>query len=172
MRLTDEWTPTLEGAFGEVGKLARGAELFVKEAIESWGWEVKDNESGFADQVAGRDLLIKKPTWANFYSIDVKANMNEFGVFNVESNENGWLFNPKKKSDRIWHVNQNTGWMAWYGRNEMKQYIINNSLTNTGLVRILPTQKLSFITRSRYNKNEKTKIHLDHVSERRDTQVS
>lgn len=172
MRLTQEWTPTLEGAFGQVGKMAREAELFVKEAVESWGWEVMDNESDFADQVAGRDLLIKKPTWANFYSIDVKANMNDFGVFMVDSNENGWLFNPKKKSDRIWHVNQNTGWMAWYGRNEMKQYIINNSLTNTQLVRILPSQKLPFITRSRYNKNEKSEIHLDNISEGRDTQVS
>ena len=61
MRLTQEWTPTLEGAFGEVGKVAREAELFVKEAVESWGWEVMDNESDYSDQVAGRDLLIKKP---------------------------------------------------------------------------------------------------------------
>ena len=152
-RLTQEWTPTLEGAFGDKGRIARDAELFVKEAVESWGWEVKDNESDYADQVAGRDLLIKKPTWSNFYSIDVKANMNEFGVFMVDSNEGGWLFNPKKKSDRIWHVNPTTGWMAWYGRNEMKQYIINESLFNTNLVIIQPTQKLPFITRTRYNKN-------------------
>ena len=153
MRLTPEWTPTLEGAFGEVGKVAREAELFVKEAVESWGWEVMDNESDYADQVAGRDLLIRKPSWANFYSIDVKNNMNQFGSFFVDTNETGWLFGGKKSSDRIWHVNQQTGWMAWYGRNEMKQYVINNSLTNTNLFQVNPLMKLPFISRSRYEKN-------------------
>ena len=153
MRLTQEWTPTLEGAFGEVGKVAREAELFVKEAVESWGWEVMDNESDYSDQVAGRDLLIKKPSWQNFYSIDVKNNMNQFGSFFVDTNENGWLFGRKKSSDRIWHVNKETGWMAWYGRNEMKQYVINNSLTNTNLFQVNPSMKLPFISRSRYEKN-------------------
>jgi len=172
MRLTNEWTPTLEGAFGEVGKIAREAELFVKEAIESWGWEVKDNESDYVDQVAGKDLLIKNPNWSNFYSIDVKNNMNQFGSFFVDTSLEGWLFNPKKKSDRIWHVNKDTGWMAWYGRNEMKQYITNNSLINSGLYQVSAKTKLPFITRSRYSKDEKTEIHMGNISEGRDTQVS
>lgn len=156
-RLTNHWTATLEGAYGPSGKLARDAELFVKEAIESWGWEVKDNESSYQDQVAGRDLWIKNPNWNNFYSIDVKNNMDQFGCFYVDSEESGWLFKRTKVSDRIWHVNPTTGWMAWYGRNEMRQYIINESLTNTGLVKIKPSMKLSFVTRRKY---EKTKNDL------------
>ena len=112
-RLTNEWTATLEGAYGEIGKEARNAELFVKEAIESWGWLVKDNESDYNDQVSGKDLLIKNPSWKNFYSVDVKNNMNDYGCFFVDSSLNGWLFKKTKTSDRIWHVNTKTGWMAW-----------------------------------------------------------
>ena len=104
-RLTNEWTATLEGAYGEIGKEARNAELFVKEAIESWGWLVKDNESDYNDQVSGKDLLIKNPSWKNFYSVDVKNNMNDYGCFFVDSSLNGWLFKKTKTSDRIWHVN-------------------------------------------------------------------
>lgn len=153
-RLTNEWTPTLEGAYGEVGKDARNAELFVKEAIESWGWLVKDNESSYSDQVSGKDLLIKNPSWANFYSVDVKNNMNEYGCFFVDSSLNGWLFKKTKTSDRIWHVNTKTGWMAWYGRNEMMDYIISHSLTETGLVKIAPLMRIPFVTRRKYEKTE------------------
>jgi hypothetical protein len=149
-RLTNKWTPDLESAYGESGKKGREGELFVKEAILSWGWEVQDNESDYAQQVSGQDLLIRKPTWANFYSIDVKNNLTKFGSFAVDTNENGWLFKPTKTSHRIWHVNTETGWMAWYGRDEMKVYIKENNLYNTGLVTIAAKDKLPFISRSRY----------------------
>lgn len=149
-RLTNKWTSTLEEAYGENGKRGREGELFVKEAILSWGWEVKDNEEDYKQQVSGQDLLIRKPTWQNFYSIDVKNNLTKFGSFAVDTNENGWLFKPIKTSHRIWHVNTETGWMAWYGREEMQVYIKENKLYNTGLVNIAVKDKLPFISRSRY----------------------
>jgi len=149
-RLTGEWTETLEEAYGDRGAYGRAGELFVKKVIESWGWEVKDNESNFKEQVAGIDLWIKKPTWAHFYSIDVKANMGPLGTFYVDTNRNGWLFSKKKTSDRIWHVNVDTGWMAWYGRREMQHYLTNDlNIVDAGMHPIHASQKIPFITRSK-----------------------
>ena len=136
-RLTPEWTPTLNEAFGETGLKGREGELYVKQVIESWGWEVTDNESSHADQVAGRDLWIKKPEWSNFYSVDVKANMGENGSFYVDPKQ--WM-DPKKKNDRFWHVNVKTGRMAWYARQDMQYYIQTKNLTEGFWV--FPSSKL------------------------------
>lgn len=146
-RLTTKWTPTLVEAFGASGARGREGELFVKEAIESWGWEVKDNEESYDEQVAGCDLWLKKPEWANFYSIDVKNNLNKFGSFYVDPSQ--WM-NPKKKNDRFWHVNVDTGWMAWYSREEMQSYISRNNITER--FRVDVSSKLPVkITRRRYS---------------------
>lgn len=148
-RLTSEWTSTLTEAFGKSGTKGREGELFVKQAILSWGWEVKDNESNYLEQVAGQDLWIKAPTWKNFYSIDVKANMNEHGAFPVIID--AWM-NPKKLNDRFWHVNVDTGWMAWYSRQDMQQYIVDNNFKQN--FRVFPGEILPFkITRTRYKAN-------------------
>lgn len=124
-RLTQEWTPTLEEAFGAKGAKGRQGELYVRGVIESWGWEVEDNESDYQQQIAGQDLWIKKPEWYKFYSVDVKANMCDNGSFYIEPQQ--WM-NPSKKNDRFWHVNVETGRMAWYSRQDMQQYIRNNKL--------------------------------------------
>ena len=39
-RLVKHWTATTEEAFGKNGKKGREGELFVKKAIESWGWSL------------------------------------------------------------------------------------------------------------------------------------
>ena len=77
-RLVKHWTATAEEAFGKSGKKGREGELFVKKAIESWGWSVTDNEEDYQSQVAGQDLWIQKPSWSNAYSIDVKNNLDQF----------------------------------------------------------------------------------------------
>ena len=147
-RLTSEWTQTAEEAFGQSGAKGRTGELFVKEAILSWGWEVQDNESDYDQQVAGQDLWIKAPTWKNFYSIDVKTNMGEHGAFPVITEQ--WM-NPKKLNDRFWHVNVDTGWMAWYSREDMQHYIMKNNIKEN--FRVFPGEILPFkITRTRYVK--------------------
>jgi len=125
-RLVKHWTPTTEEAFGASGKKGREGELFVKKAIESWGWLVTDNEGDYASQVAGYDLWIQKPTWANAYSIDIKTNIDRFGSFWIYPHT--WM-NPKKRNDRFWHVNLDTGWMAWYSRQDVQRYIKQNNIT-------------------------------------------
>lgn len=147
-RLTNEWTDTLEEAFGANGSKGRDGELFVIDAVCSWGWLVKDNETDYQEQVAGQDIWIKKPTWSNYYSVDVKANLDKYGNFYVVPKE--WL-NPKKRNHRFWHVNVDTGWMAWYDRIDMQEYIKSNNITNTFKIGL--KDKLPFeITRRRHAK--------------------
>lgn len=145
-RLTAKWTPTLEEAFGEKGTKGREGELFVKQAVESWGWSVKDNEADFESQVSGRDLWIKKPEWSNYYSIDVKNNLNEFGSFYIDPVQ--WM-DPRKKNNRFWHVNTTTGWMAWYSREDIQEYIKKENKTEGFWVGV--KDKMPFkITRARH----------------------
>jgi hypothetical protein len=146
-RQTQTWTPTLVEAFGPSGEKGRKGELFVKRAIESWGWQVRDNEGNILEQLSGRDLWIKKPEWSNFYSIDVKNNLNEYGAFTVVPKE--WM-NPAKKNDRFWHVNTETGWMAWYSREDMQRFIGTTNRVRSFTVGI--KDQLPFkITRARFN---------------------
>lgn len=160
-RLTKEWTNTLAEAYGEKGQKGEDGEFFVKEALMSWGWLVKHFINEQEKQLAGIDLQFKSPKWANWYTADVKNNMDDYGCFYIDTSSKGWLFSENKTSDRIWHCNNKTGWMAWYGRKEMMDYIIENSLKNTGSLKIDTNTKLKFITRKKY---EKTKVHMGDVS--------
>lgn len=152
-RLTDKWTPTLEEAFGETGKRGAEGEVWLAKVIgEQWGWEVETFDDDYKRQVQGHDLAIRKPGWANFYTVDVKNNLGDGGVFYVETSPTGWLFNPKKTNDRVWHVNPSSGWMAWYGRQEMIDALLQLKLYNTGLLKINPTdRRFKFITRRKAN---------------------
>lgn len=149
-RLTQEWTPTAAEAFGASGTLGDEGEEFLSEVLKSWGWTCELHSSSFSHQVRGVDVTFRKPSWSNSYTADIKTNHDEYGNFFVETDDDGWLFNPKKDSDRIWHVNKDTGWMAWYNRNEMKAYIESNQLRNTGLCKLTMKDDLPFVTRRRH----------------------
>lgn len=149
-RLTPKWTDTLEEAFGASGARGREGELFLKKVIEGWGWEVIDNEEDKELQISGKDLMIKNPKWASFYSVDVKNNLDDRGSFYVDLSEKGWLFNPKKTSDRIWHVNPQTGWMCWYGRKEMQEYMKKEHGIKEELIKVTVYDKIPFITRRKH----------------------
>ena len=149
-RLTPKWTDTLEEAFGASGARGREGELFLKKVIEGWGWEVIDNEEDKELQISGKDLMIKNPKWASFYSVDVKNNLDDRGSFYVDLSEKGWLFNPKKTSDRIWHVNPQTGWMCWYGRKEMQEYMKKKYGIKEELIKVTVYDKIPFITRRKH----------------------
>jgi len=142
-RLTSKWTKTAEEAFGPSGKKGRIGELFMKKVFESWGWAVEDCEDDKSLQTKGIDLYFKKPSWHNSYSCDVKSNMNNYGAFYVHAD---WLFNPKHINDRYFHVNPDTGWVAWYGAEDMKAWY---SRYNTGCdyVKITPSDSPNFIQR-------------------------
>lgn len=162
-RLTPNWTTTAEGAFGASGAKGDRGELFMCRVYESWKWEYVHHPTSFSHQIKGVDFSFRKPGWTKFYTADIKSNLDDFGNFFVETDEDGWLFNPKKMSDRVWHVNPDTGWMAWYGREEMKQFILSKGLKNTGLYKISARDKLDFISRRRHNVVLKQEDQFDDI---------
>lgn len=150
-RRTKRWTANAEGAFGATGAKGDRGEAFMCKVFESWNWEFEHFPSSFSEQAKGVDFSFRDPSWSNSYTADIKANLNQYGEFFVETDDTGWLFNPKKVSDRIWHVNPETGWMAWYSRSDMKRYVQSKKLRNTGLLSVQVRDKLDFISRRKYN---------------------
>jgi hypothetical protein len=148
-RLTQEWTKTAEEAFGVTGARGSIGESFVAKTLTSWGWEVELHEEDYNKQVSGIDITFRNPSWQRSYTADIKANLDEYGSFFVDTSSDGWLFKSGKTSDRIWHCNPETGWMAWYGRFEMQKYILSQNKQNTGLYKITNRDKIDFITRRR-----------------------
>ena len=146
-RLTSDWTDTSEQAFGKTGAKGDAGEAFLMKVFDKWGWEYNHSPSNKNLQLKGIDISFKDPSWAYFYSADVKSNLNRKGIFYVETDSRGWLFNSSKTSDRIWHVNPDTGWMAWYGRSAMKKYIKDLKLVDCGLIAIEVTDCKNFVTR-------------------------
>lgn len=115
-RLTNRWTETADEAFGPSGTKGREGEEFLAKVFENWGWEYDTHQSDRKKQLDGIDISFKKPEWANFYTADVKNNLDEYGNFYVHKN---WLF--KVKCNRIFHVNPKTGWIVWYDVNTMRE---------------------------------------------------
>jgi hypothetical protein len=152
-RLTNRWTYTSAEAFGRSGVKGDQGEEFLCKVFEAWDWDYEHYSSSRLHQVRGIDVSFRKPGWAKSYTADVKSNLDTYGNFFVETSDEGWLFNPQKTSDRVWHVNPDTGWMAWYGRDEMKEFIDRMGARNTGLYKITARESLDFITRRRYNAN-------------------
>lgn len=148
-RLTQEWTKTAEEAFGATGARGSLGESFVAKTLTSWGWEVELHEEDYDKQISGIDITFRNPSWQRSYTADVKANLDEYGNFYVDTSPEGWLFKSGKSSDRIWHCNPETGWMAWYGRLEMQNHILSLGKQNTGLYKIANSDKLYIITRRR-----------------------
>lgn len=155
-RLTSAWTPDLVGAFGNNPNvlMGRNGELAVLNEVASWNdFEVIDHEQDKALQLKGIDISIKKSTWSRFYTVDVKTGrsyLDQYGTIRIDLTEDGWLFNPSKTSDRVWHVNLDTGWMAWYDRIEMKAFIQHSRIKETtphGFDIPVRDKSASFITR-------------------------
>ncbi len=160
-RLTGKWMKDAEGAFGASGAKGDQGEEFLCEVFDAWGWEYEAHPSSFDHQIKGIDISFRELSSSNFKTADVKSNLGKYGSFIVETNDDGWLFNEKKTSDRLWHVNPATGWMAWYNRDDMKMYIESKGKRNTGLVTIAVKDKLAFIIRQHYNANVKIKKTAD-----------
>ena len=150
-RLTSEWTGTLDEAFGATGTKGRLGEEFMEKVFESWGWEYRRNESDRKSQMEGKDIEFKKPGWANFYSGDVKNNMDIYGNFYVHKD---WLF--KVSCDRIFHVNPVTGWLAWYSVDDMRKAYDNTQ----EYMKFTSKTRPSFIKVTRYDGVKNAKDNL------------
>ena len=135
-RLTEEWTETLDEAFGEAGAKGRIGEEFMARVFDKWGWQWRRNESDYQAQIEGKDIEFRNPKWANFYSGDVKNNLNQYGTFYVHKD---WLFNVK--CDRIFHVNPDTGWITYYGVDDMR----NSYDSNLDYMKLTPKTRLPFM---------------------------
>lgn len=118
--------------FSNTLELNRG-ELFVQEAVQSWGWEAAPSEEYEISDVTGENLWIQSPLWVNAYSVKVIENIDQYGSFWIYPNE--WM-DPKKQNNRFWHVNVDTRWMAWYGREDVQNYIKQNNITEPFQVRV------------------------------------
>jgi len=141
-RKTSEWTETLDEAFGESGTKGRLGEEFLCKVFESWGWEYIWHQDDKKLQMSGIDISFKKPEWRKFYTCDVKNNMDDFGSIYVHEN---WLFSGK--SDRIFHVNPETGWMCWYSREDMQDWY----LAENKYIKLVASKRPRFVTSRKYN---------------------
>jgi hypothetical protein len=143
-RLTQEWTPRLDEAFGETGTKGREGEEFLMSFFESIGYSAIHYEDNYQKQIDGIDIEFKKPSWYNYYSCDVKNNMTENGTIYVWAS---WLF--KIKADRVFHVNTKTRWLCWYSVEEMRKIYKPDSGREFMTIPVFP--KIEIISRSKFN---------------------
>ncbi|NBP02050.1 MAG: hypothetical protein EBU90_18355 [Proteobacteria bacterium] len=117
-RITPKWTETTKAAFGDTVETQKGlrAEKLILEYLESVYDEVTWYENNREKQVAGIDFEFKKNEWANYYTADVKGNLNR-GYFYVYPEEM-----KKKKNHRMIHVDVNTGYAIEYDRSSMVRF--------------------------------------------------
>lgn len=116
-RLTKNWTPTTKEAFGATGHKGRVGELFVLQELRAAGYQTRDLESDYKAQCKGIDLEYWDNTNKIWISVDVKNNLNEYGVFYVYSD---WIV--KSESNYTIHVNTETKWCAKYLTKDMQKY--------------------------------------------------
>ena len=144
-RLTSKWTKTAAEAFGVTGDKGDKGELFFVEAYKAAGWKVLYNGSDKVNQLKGIDVvLIDKE--GNSYTVDIKNNLKPDGSFYVETNTDGWLYNPRYENYFVSHVNPKTKTVVSYVRQVMQKYIqdIREQSIN-GLIR-LNANELNFVT--------------------------
>ena len=141
-RLTPEWTESLDEAFGELGTKGRLGEEFLCKVFESWGWEYEWHQDDRKLQMEGIDISFRNPEWVNSYTCDVKNNMDKYGTIYIHED---WLFFGK--SDRIFHVNPDTGWFCYYGRKDMQDWYTKGNK----YIRLTATKRPKFVTTRKYD---------------------
>ena len=149
-RLTNRWTNTLGEAFGATGDKGLEGELWMMEVFRSWGWECTHHPDDRKLQVAGIDITFRNPEWYNSYTCDIKNNQNEYGTFYVHSN---WLMKRTYLPDRVFHINPDTGWIAWYPTKDMRKWcnrhpeLVRYTKNDSKYWTIKANMKLKFVTR-------------------------
>jgi len=164
-RLIKYWGKNSEEAFGKPGKIGDQGEAFFVEVYKNKDWFVQ-HKSNFSHQTTGVDvILINKETKVE-HTIDVKNNLKVDGIFYVDTDEDGWLFNKKYKNEFVSHVNPETGIIATYKREKMKEYVLANYPDWHKKLLCLNIQKVPFIKIQKYEKENHTQtdIFLDLIN--------
>lgn len=126
-RITNKWTRghnALTKAYGRTHEAIKGElgeQLFynwAKNYYEQVFWNEEPHQ-----QVSGADFYFKKARWPDFFSVDVKCNFYENGVFYIENHPLGWLRNPEKTSTWICHIRPSDKNSIWYRRQRMIQLL-------------------------------------------------
>ncbi len=113
-RLTPDWTPELEQAFGSSGKKGTEGEHYFKRILEAMGIEYKYHPTDRAKQTAEIDFEIKLGQ-DDYEPVEVKNNLQKSGKVFVYS----WI--NKTKSKWIFHVNESLGKIVFYFVDDMKE---------------------------------------------------
>ena len=140
-RLTPNWTTTAAEAYGASGDIGRRGEVLVCSKLNQAGLLAQDFEEQYKEQVAGIDISV------NGCTIDVKANLHN-QQFWIETGTQGWLFNPRKTSHIILHVDISTEEVVWYPRLQAVTFI-RRSASPDSLVHITTDKfRSNFMSRS------------------------
>ena len=143
--MSKKFTKSLEEKYGLRGKKGRKGELFFKDFYERKGYIVHDKNDSIFLQTAGIDFIIE--SHGNKYTVDVKCNLKveEEDLFVVvEIQSNGWLFNKRKTSQYISHVNVDYQILVTYNRKKMQSYIMERYADSNLEIVYVPVTALSF----------------------------
>ena len=119
--MSKKFKKSLEEKYGVSGKKGQEGEDFFRLFYETKGYIVIHNDDDVVLQSKGIDFCIE--TNKGFFTIDVKNNLTDDKKIYVECKSDGWLFNPKKKSDFISHVNPSIKTVVTYRRIRMQEYL-------------------------------------------------
>jgi hypothetical protein len=141
--LSKKFNKTLEEKYGLSGKKGEAGETFFKEFYEAKGYIVTHYDDDAVYQIKGIDFVLD--TGDNLYTVDVKNNLTTSRTIYVECQSKGWLFNPKKKSEFISHVNPEMGLVVSYRRTTMKNFLKKQFHDYQEEVICLPISMLPFV---------------------------
>lgn len=128
-RLTKCWVNSVQHAYGLNGKKGRAGETFFIKAFKKKGWKAIDHYKNRKKQLSGVDVTLIKNDIS--LTVDVKANMKLNKSIVIEVQTDGWLFNTKKVSDTICHINKELKMAAIYPRSFMQNYILEKKYNKT-----------------------------------------
>ena len=127
VRKTDEWTDTLEEAFGPNGKIGSAGERLACRTYIQLGYEIDYRPSDRKTQLAGIDLFIRENGF-DWQSIDIKTNLHDDKTEVAVD----WKIIEKSQATFLAHFKQKdvnkryTKDFIMYKREKMKKYIEQN----------------------------------------------
>ena len=125
-RLTPEFTPTLEEAFGPNGAIGERGEVVVERYLKTTGAKVISYPESYEAQAVFKiDIAFKYPDWKDWVTANIKATQSTKQppeTFRVNLNLIREAVNVNTV-DRWWHVNLITGDMAYYDVHEMLGFL-------------------------------------------------